>query len=482
MRIKAFARSAVSGRTVVSIVLVSAVLTGALPASAAAPANSIKKIINSRYPAGVDNGWVVFLDQQGVVAPGLRRFSQDANGVFTASGGVKLRTVGAGLAGNGAVFNVGGITFAPCPTAAAPIRCGNSDFGSQGVGLAFGQTTFGGAGAAAAGWVNDYKLDANFTDTDFNNPGSVDAVAVDQTNGAFTAGRTLNTSTFRNHAELMKLDSAGKTYRVVSRTDLGTFGGFTSQLSAISKNALYAVGQGDDAVAKAHAAYTLTGAPALIDITGGWPVSVLKSRAMAVSNTGFIAGSATEARLVNGVSHNVEIGFVYNTATQQVTFFEVPGADVIPFKVLDDGRVVGNLGVVKAPKATGLTEFHPFMYDGTVHDFGTMQLAAAPAFSCRVNAANNLGEMAGTCIPDNATPFGIQGTPFFIDGAAPQPAFINVNSMLHANADSTNKSIKPYRFGNVTSIDDQHEITLIAVNNKTAAQAAFIASKPAYNP
>lgn len=481
MRTKAFARSAVGGRSVVSIALVSAALACALPALAAAPAGSIIKIINGKYPSGVDNGWVVYQDQAGLVAPGLRRFSQDANGVFTASGGLKLKTVGAGLLGNGAIFNVAGITFAPCPTAAAPIRCGASDFGSQGVGLAFGQSTFGGEGAAAAGWVNDNKLTANFTDADFNNPGSVDAVAADQSNGAFAAGRTLNTTTFRNHALVMGLDSAGKSYRVLSRTDLGTLGGLTSQLTAVSKNALYAVGQADDAVGKAHAVYTLTGTPALVDITAGWPVSVLKSRAFAVSNTGIIAGSATEARLVNGVSHNVEIGFVYNIATKQVAFFESPGADTIPLKVLDDGRVIGNLGVVKAPKATGLTEFHPFMYDGTVHDFGTMQLAASPAFSCRVNAANNLGEMAGTCIPDNATPFGIQGTAFFINGVAAQPSFINVNSMLHANADASNSAIKPYRFGTVTGIDDQHEITLIGVN-KAAAQAAFLASKPAYNP
>jgi hypothetical protein len=124
---------------------------------------------------------------------------------------------------------------------------------------------------------------------------------------------------------------------------------------------------------------------------------------------------------------------------------------------------------------------HPFMYDGTMHDFGTMQLGTAAAFSCRVNGANNLGEVAGTCIPDNATPYGIQGTPFYLDGLAGQPAFINVNTMLHANADATNTAIKPYRFGTVTDIDDQHEITLMGVN-KLGSQGAFIASKPAYHP
>src|SRR5262249_47944158 len=157
----------------------------ATPALAApAPALSVVKIVNGKFTVDVDNGWVVYQDQDGSVAPSLRRFVQAPSGSFTATAAVKLKTAGAGLAGNGAIFNVGGITYAPCPAAAAPNRCAPTDFGTTGVGLAFGQTTFGGAGGAAAGWVNDNTVTANFTNADFNNPGSVAAVGADATNGA----------------------------------------------------------------------------------------------------------------------------------------------------------------------------------------------------------------------------------------------------------------------------------------------------------
>jgi hypothetical protein len=452
------------------------------PAVAAAPVNSAVKIVNGKFLVNLDNGWTVFQDQDGGSAPALRRFVQDPSGAFTATPTVKLKTAGAGLAGNGSLFNVGGITYAPCPAAAAPNRCAVTDFATTGVGLAFGQTTFG-AGSPAAGWVNDNTVTASFTDADFNTPGSVAAVAADAVNGAYAVGWTVNLVTFRNHALIMTLNSAAQTYKVVSRTDLGTLGGPTSQALAISRNALHIAGIADDAGGKAHAVYAASNATSWTDITGGFPGDVIKSRALAVSNTGIVAGSATVKRTIGLAVKSVDIGFTYDINTMALTFFEAPGANIIPMKVLDDGRVVGNLEFVKlAGSPAGLNEMHPFLFDGAVHDFGTMLLPSAVlAYSCRVNRPNNLGELVGSCIPNGATPYGVQGTAFYIDATAATPTFINLNASLHTNADITNATVKPYSFGTATSIDDQHEVALIGMN-KSLSQAAFIASKPAYNP
>jgi hypothetical protein len=470
-----------SGKSTCAIALLFGTALGsATPVLAAAPANSAVKIVNGKFTVDVDNGWVVYQDDSGTPQlsnPTLRRFVQDLAGSFTATTTVKLKPAGAGPSpGNGAVINVGGITYAPCPAAAAPNRCAATDFGTTGVGLAFGQTTFG-AGAAAAGWVNDNTVTANFTAADISTPGTVVAVAVDSVNGAYAVGYS------NGHALVMTLNSAAQTYKVTTRTDLGTLGGPTSQATAISANALHVVGMADDATSKAHAVYAHTGASSWTDITGSFP-AVIKSRALAASNTGIVAGSATVKRNVGGFIRSVDIGFVYNVNTTSLTFFEAAGANIVPLKVLDDGRVVGNLLFLKpaAGLPGTLNEVHPFMYDGSVHDFGTMILpTSSHAFSCRVNRPNNLGELVGSCIPNNTTPYGVQGTAFYINAVAATPTFINLNASLHANADSTNPTLAPYNFGTATSNDDEHEIAVIGIN-KTGAQAAFIASKPAYNP
>ncbi|HEX3487408.1 MAG TPA: hypothetical protein VHT51_20295 [Micropepsaceae bacterium] len=483
MPLKVFADARLTyGVVAGSIAALGAGVVCSVAAVAASPVNSIVKIVNGKFNVDVDNGWVVYQDQAGATAPSLRRFVQDPSGSFTATTAVKLKTAGAGAAGNGSIFNVGGIAYAPCPVAASPSHCAATDFGTTGVGLAFGQTTFG-AGAATAGWVNDATVTANFTDADFNTTGSVADVAADATNGAFAVGWSVNPNTGRNQGLVMKLDAAGQTYKVLTRSFLGTLGGPTSQALAVSRNGLYTVGMSDDAAGKVHAVFATTDAAAWTDITGAFPSTVIKSRAFAVSNTGIVAGSATVKRSIGGAMKSVDIGFTYNTNTMVLTFFEAPGADVVPLRVLDDGRVVGNLELVKLPGApAGLAEIHPFIYDGTVHDFGTMTLTGGlPAYSCRVNRPNGLGEMVGSCIPNNSTPYGVQGTAFYINGAATTPTYINLNASIHANNDVTNSAVKAYIFGTATSIDDQHEISLIAMN-KTAAQAAFIASKPAYNP
>jgi hypothetical protein len=162
--------------------------------------------------------------------------------------------------------------------------------------------------------------------------------------------------------------------------------------------------------------------------------------------------------------------------------FEAPGYNVNPLKVLADGRVVGNLEQV----ATGaIKSNHPFIFDGAnLVDFGTMTIAGQPAFGCRVNRPNNLGELAGSCVADNATPYGVGGAAFYLDAAGASPAFVDVNAAIHANADANTAGLAPYTMGSVTSIDDAHEITVMAVKlvNGTPNLAAFLASKPAYNP
>jgi hypothetical protein len=452
----------------------------ALADAVPAPALSLVKIVNGKFTVDIDNGWVVYQDLANAVPPSLRRFVQDPSGAYTATPAVKLKTAGAGPAGNGAFFNVGGIAFASCPVGVTPSRCAQTDFGTTGVGLAFGQTTFG-AGSAAAGWVNDNTVTANFSDADFNTTGSVAGVAADATNGAFAVGWTLNFTTFTNHGLIMTLDTTQPSYQVVDRRQLdnGALGGTTSQALAISYNALHVVGIALDATGKGHAVYTpSTGASSWTDITGSFPSDTIKSRAFAVSNTGIVAGSITVKRMEFNRKKSVDIGFVYDTNTAALTVFEAPGANVIPQAVLDDGRVVGNLELLKAPgSAPGLNVYHPFMFDGTLHDFGVM----GSSYACRSNRPNNLGQVVGSCIPNASTAFGVKGSAFYIDTVSATPVFVDLNASIHAKADTTNPTVKPYTFGTATSIDNQQEIVVLGLN-KTNSQGNFIASQPGYLP
>ncbi len=449
----------------------------ALSTPAAAQLN-VKKVVNGKFVAGVDNGWVVYGDFSGALTGTLNFYNSKANANFSPSGNIKLKTAGAGGAGGGAFFTAGGITFAPCPAAAAPNRCANSEVGS-GVGIGFGQVTFGGAGGGADGWVSDRTATAKFVNgtapfnlADFA-PGSVTGVAIDAVNGAYAVGWDQFPGS--NHAIIATLNTATPTYAIQSVKDLGTLGGAVSQAFAISKNALHVVGIAEDAGGIEHAVYALTSATSWTDITGGFPSEVIKSRALAVSNTGFVAGSATVRRVVAGQERSVDIGFVYDTNTSSVEFFELLGTSVKPMKVLDDGRVVGNLEFIAAgsPKAN-----HPFIYDGAaLQDLGVM----GTSFGCRVNGANNLGELVGSCIPNNVTSYGLAGSAFYIDAAAVTPAFIDVNASIHTTSNVAVPGVKPYRMGSVTAIDDAHEITVMG-SKTDGSTAGFIAFKPAYNP
>lgn len=436
-----------------------------------APAGSVKKVVNGKFAAQVDNGWVIYQGVQG--QPVLNFYDADTTGSF------KLKTNGNGLGGTGLLFEAGGIVFGPCPVTGAPSRCDdNTTAGIPGVGVGFGQATFGGAGGQAGGWVNDNTLAAHLTNPD-QFPGSIAALAIDSTNGALAVGWDADNASFANHAILWQLDSAGQTYKPTTQTDLGTLGGRTSSALGISKNAALVVGMADASNNKSHAVYAATSATGWTDIAAVAPGvnGIIKSRALVASNSGFVGGSATVKRVINGKKHSVDIGFVYNTNTSTVTFFEAPGFNVQPLKVLDDGRVVGNLEQV-APGT--IKVMHPFIANGTtVTDFGTM----GGAFGCRVTKPNNLGEIGGSCIPDSATPYGVGGTAFFID-AAGGGSYVDVNAALHANADANTSGLSTYHIGSLTSVDDAHEITVMAsrtVSGNTSI-AGFLASKPAYNP
>ncbi|HKY19214.1 MAG TPA: hypothetical protein VJL82_09800 [Rhizomicrobium sp.] len=447
----------------------------AQPVVLLAPPGSVKKVVNGKFAAQVDNGWVIYQGTQG--QPTLNFYDADDQGSF------KLKTGGFGQGGAGLFFNAGGIVFAPCPVGPAPSRCSDSDSGPSGVGIGFGQATFGGAGGAAGGWVSDNTMTAHLTNPD-QTPGSIAALAIDAVNGAHAVGWDINPSNFQTHAIVWHLDSAGQTYAPVSRTDLGTLGGSFSQALGISKNARYVVGMANNAANKGRAVYALSTDTAWTDITTGFPAEVIKSRAFAASNTGYVAGSATVKRMISGMKKSVDIGFVYNTNDGTVKFFEAPGYNVIPQQVLADGRVVGNLEL-SAPGT--IKVYHPFLFNGvSLVDFGTMVLPSTglPAYGCRVNRPNSLGELAGSCIPDNSTPYGVGGAAFYLDAASASPVFVDVNAAIHANADASTPGLAPYTIGSVTSIDDQHEITVMAVKlvSGTPNIAAFLASKPAYNP
>lgn len=444
-------------------------------AVALAPAESVKKVVNGKFAAQVDNGWVIYQGLQG--QPTLNFYDTDTDGSF------KLKTAGFGQLGVGLFFEAGGIVFAPCPATGAPSRCqANSDTGETGVGVGFGQATFGGAGGQAGGWVNDNTLTAHLTNPD-QVPGSLAALAVDPVNGAFAVGWDSDNASSANHGIIWQLDSAGQTYKPLSQTDLGTLGGSTSQALGISKNAKYVVGVATTAANKFHAVYALSNANSWIDITAGFPAGISKSRAVVASDNELIAGTATVKRLVNGKNHAVNIGFVYNIADSSVKFFEAAGFDIVPLKVLADGRVVGNLMQI----ASGAIKVnHPFLFDGTnTIDFGTMVLASTgrPAFGCRVNRPNNLGELAGSCIPDGSTPYGIGGTAFYLNAVGTTPAFVDVDAAVHANADASTTGLKPYHLGTVSSLDDQDEITVMGSKTVSGVTSlsAFLIAKPGYN-
>ena len=452
---------------------------------------AVKKVVNGQFAVEVDNGWVIYQGFQN--SPTLSFFDADASGNFTGgTTALKLRPGGAGQLG--AFFEAGGVVFAPCPSGQG--KCHLSEGNINGVAIGFGQATTGGAGGAIGGWVNDDTMLAHLTNPD-QVPGSISGLAVNGAN-AYAVGWD-NDATGVPHAIVLKLDGTGQTYVPGTRTDLGTLGGSTSQAFGISKGGTYVVGSADTGAGKRHAVYALPTATSWTDLTTGFPALVdigdglhtmskfQKSKALAANDSGIIAGSVPVKESVAGRKNvAVDAGFVYNVNTNSVTFFPFFGANVIPLKVLPDGKVVGNLQFVvpKGSPAGTLPVIHPFVFDGsTVTDLGTMTLASTgqPAYGCRVNRPNNLGELVGTCIANSAGPYGVTGEAFYIN-ATGGGSFIDLNTVVHSRQDTVVTAIKPYTLGTASSIDDEHEVTLVGVKivGGVASRASFLISKDAY--
>jgi hypothetical protein len=448
---------------------------------------ALKKVVNGQFAVQVDNGFVVYQGFQN--SPTLDIYSTKNN--VTA----KLKT---GLFGTsqGNFFSAGGIVYGACPTTLSKNCVASDTSGQTGTGVGFGEVIVqgGGQGSSVGGWTNDETVLAHITDNTAA-PGSINAVAIDPANGAYAVGWHDNATTTTQHGIIVKLDSLHQTYAPVSETDLGTLGGSLSEALGISPHASLVVGSAATAAGVNHAVYAAPTATGWTDAAANFPTTavttfgsfkILKSQATVANDSGVIAGQATvkESNVGGHKSISIAIGFVYNTQTQSVAFYGVPGANVIPLKVLANGDVVGNLSYVAPPKSTALPAYHPFLYAGsTLTDFGTMTLSGGAAYGCRVNRPNNLGEVVGTCIATSAGPYGETGTAFYLNTLAATPAFENLHAVVHAREDGPAPSaLAPYNLGTASSIDDQHELTMIGIRFQggVANRAAYLIEPSAY--
>jgi hypothetical protein len=451
---------------------------------------AIKKVTaGSNFEIQVDNGWVMYEGLNN--NPTLNFYDVDANKL----GAFKLVTPGAGAA-QGYIYQGGGIVFGPCPIASGT-RCNTSEGGTTGVGIGFGQVDSG--GTSAGGWVNDSNLVEHRTNPDFVQ-GSIAATAINAPTAAFAVGWD-DDATGVARATALTLDAAGETYAPIAQTDLGTLGGPTSQAFGISTDTTYTAGIAQTTANKYHAVYAVTASTASgcggnapgtvstcwVDLAPFFPAGsgISKSRALVANGNGYIAGSAVVKRMVAGRDTQVDIGFVFNVNTSTMTLFEEPGANVVPLRVLSDGSVVGNLQYI-LPKGTGgLPVYHPFLYQGgTVTDFGLLTNATtgAPEYSCRVNKPNDVGELVGSCIPNGSTAFGA-GTAFYLNTLATTPTYVDLNADLHTMNDAANPLYKNYTYGAASSIDDEHEITVMGfetTSGGTTQRGAFLAEPGSY--
>jgi hypothetical protein len=121
---------------------------------------------------------------------------------------------------------------------------------------------------------------------------------------------------------------------------------------------------------------------------------------------------------------------------------------------------------------------------GVVNDLGLMMNAATgqPNYSCRVDIPNHLGELVGACIPTSTAPYGT-GTAFYINALASTPAYLDLNADLHAVNDGSEPQYKTYAYTIASSIDDEHEITVLGIyyeNNGNVVRAGFLAQPGSY--
>ena len=463
--------------------LIAAATGGPAPALADPPGPAVKRV-GAKPVLQVDNGWAIY---QSAKKDNPIFYNTDSNSNFVGSVTVKLKTPGATT---DSYFNATGIVFAPCPNGQA--SCQSSEGGTAtGVAIGFGDYLLKAGNKSRGGWASDDDFAAQRTNLALN-PGTIAAVAVGS-GGAFAMGQdTAPDST--HQAIVMRLDSAGQTYDPIGTTFLPPLSGNKSLATNISKNAILVTG------AAPNAAYAHTGDTAWTDLAPKIPASidghkVTKSQALIANDQGdgYIAGTVTvKETVLDRANANVDVGFVYDITTDTMSFFSVPGAQVIPLKVLPGGQVVGNLEFIlpKSALSNISPAIHPFLFNGpSVVDLLTTFATGAFQFDygCQVAIPNNIGELAGACIPDQFTPYNNPetGTPFYINAALVTPAFVDLNDTIHLNQDGVNPGIRPYRLGIATSIDDEGEVSLIGTTFSTGgkeSQASFIANKSSYNP
>jgi hypothetical protein len=382
-----------------------------------------------------------------------------------------------------------GIVFAPCPNGQA--TCQSSEGGTAtGVGLAFGE--FFAASKSQGGWVSDDDAAARRTNLDLIK-GVINAVAVG-TGGAFAVGQDTTPDGF-NQAVVLQLDSSGQTYDPVSKTYLPPVKGNTSIANGISKNSVWIAGSAPNAV------YAHTGDAAWTDLSGLIPKTidgnkVLGSEALIANDDGIVAGTVTTKQDLPGlglVGAKVDLGFVYDINANSISFYGTAGANVHPLKVLagTTPKVIGNLEFLKAagtPKKYSPV-VHPYLLNGTTLTDAMTTWATGIfqfQFGCQVSIPNNLGEVCGTCLPDQFAPYdnASVGVPFYLNMLAGSPSFLHLGDAIHASQDAGLPNFQQYRLGVATSIDDQGEVTLTGATliNGKAIPAAFLANKSAYIP
>ena len=457
-------------------------LLAASPAMADPPGPDVKKL-QSKGAIQVDNGWTVVQAKKS--EPQL--FNADANPGFVMSTGIKL-THPAAPSGDGRLTATG-LVFGPCPN--GQNKCQASEGGTtSGIGLAFGDFQATPGNALLGGFVNDDNAQAQITTPD-ELRGTITALAVGGA-GAFAVGQDTSPDGF-NQAIVWQLDSTGQSYDPVGKTFLPPLKGKTSIANGISLGGVWVAGAAPQAV------YAHTGDTAWTDLSPFIPKTidghkVTGSEALIANDDGIIAGTVTtKQNVLDRTNANVDYGFVFNVNTSAITFFSVPGANVIPLKVLpasEGSVVIANAEFIKAASApkVQLPSVHPIMFDGsTVTDFFASATGEfAFDFGCQIGSPNNLGEVVGTCIPDQFTPYDspTTGIPFYLNMLSGTPTFLNLGDTIHANEDASIPGINGYRFSVGTAIDDQDEVLVDGATliNGKISEASFLVRKNAYNP
>lgn len=482
---------------------------------------SFKKVEAGQDLVQVDNGFAVYQGFQN--SPTLSEVDIAGASLNT----IKLRQGSQGTF-NGNYFAAGGIVFGPC-TAAAKNDCIAGTDGTVGVGVLYGEQIIqgGGAGSSDGGWVSDDDLHGQVLDSGVSQDfGSIAAVAIDPVNGAYAVGwRSPTGVSNQTVAVIQALNPTN--YTLATETDLSPLaGGSTTQALGINKNASLVVGMAELGKVE-HAVYAAPTATSWTDLTTqalfpttalGYPIA--QSTAIAANNSGEITGELVLKEAVPGTSpkktSRISVGYTTTAGGGSApnifgfSYNVTPGGtpyNVIPLKVLSTGQVVGNLEFTVGTTVV----YHPFVYDPsttTLTDFGLMNMpvpgsgpgatcgvggtTCAPAESCKISRPNDSGEVVGNCIAqgDVSNPYGAQGTSagFYINVLSPAgagaAAYEDLDSCIHSTENSQINNLANYSITNGSSIDDAHELSLLAYDyakNGSVSRAGMVGLTTSYN-